>query len=250
MPIKDALRKAAGLFVEIEAPVKSTSSSDAAPSTGLSFEELMAKSDPKNLGFADPEPGTAAPASPASAANVKTVEEIVKQTPGPNLDEIKVEAPQPPAAPGGAVNFPEIYRQAKLPTSAFTAEQALDMISALPAELPIEAKRQTVKITMGAMGQATGVNAESVVADASRKLAALNSYADDLNRRTADYVAATQLEISQLESKIAEKRKLIEETRGMLDRAVHACDAESDRLDDVLEFFSLDIGPSKFANPK
>lgn len=241
MPIKDALRKAAGLFVEIEEPKP-----EPAPSSGQSFEELIAKSDPKKIGLGDATP----PPVPAETPKMKTVEQIVKETPGPKLDEIKVEpAPVAPSAPGGDVKFAEIYRQANLPNSPFSAEQALDMISALPADLPIDVKRQTVKITMGAMGQATGVNAESVVADASRKLAALNAYSDGLSRRTADFVAATQLEISQFENQIAEKRKLIEETKSMLDRAVKSCDAEGDRLDDVLEFFSLDIGPSKFANP-
>lgn len=245
MAIRDALRKAAGLFVEIEqTPTPAASSST--PKSGLSFEELMAKSDPKNIDLSGLEPESkAATAAPAT----KTVEQIVKDSPGPNLDEIKILEPEraQPTAPGGEVRFSEIYRQASLPASSFTAEQALEMINSLPADLPIDAKRQTVRITMGAMGQATGVNAESVVADASRKLAALAAYSDSLTKRTSTYVAATQLEISQLENQISEKRRVIEETKLMLERADHACDVESDRLDDVLEFFSLDVGPSKLA---
>lgn len=242
--MKDVLRRAAGLFVEIQdAPeVKPEPKAEPAKATGPTFEELMAKSDPKNINLDALEKELKAP------VGTKTVEQIVKDAPGPNLDEIKVEPEKiNPTAPGGSVKFPEIYRQANLPTSTFTAEQALDMINALPAELPIDAKRQTVRVTMSAMGQATGVNAETVVTDASRKLAALASYADGLSRRTTDFVAATQLEISQLEAQISEKRRLIDETKLMLEKAVQSCDAESDRLDDVLEFFSLDIGPSKLA---
>lgn len=237
MAIRDALKKAAGLFVEIE-------ETPAAPEkSGLSFEELIEKSAPKE------EPKPAATPKPAE---VKTIEQIVKDAPGPNLDEIKVEAhasPRP-TAPGGDVDFHEIYTNAKLPACPFTAEQALDMIQALPADLPLDAKRATVRVTMSAMGQATGVSAESVVTDASRKLAALASYADGLMRRTNDFVAASQIEISQLEEKIREHRRTIDETKSLLEKAVASCNRESDRLDDILEFFSLDIGPSKFANPK
>lgn len=237
MPIRDTLRKAAGLFVELE-----PSAASEPKASGQTFEELMAKADPSKINLTDDLKAAAEPATSAP----KTVEQIVKEAPGPNLDQIKVEPEKvKPAAPGGDVNFGEIYRQANLPSAAFTAEQALDMISALPAELPLEAKRQTVKVTMAAMGQATGVNSETVVTDASRKLAALASYADGLSKRTSDYVAATQLEISQLEAKILEKRRTIDETKHLLERAVQQCDGESDRLDDVLEFFSLDIGPSK-----
>lgn len=237
MAIRDALKKAAGLFVEIEdSPTPAATSSG----SGLSFEELIAKSAP---------PGE----TPKEvAAERKTVEQIVKDAPGPNLDEIKVVEPahsMPPTAPGGEVHFSEIYQKASLPPCTFSAEQALDMINALPADLPIEAKRQSVKVMIQAMGQATGVSSESVVTDASRKLAALASYADGLMKRTNDFVAATQIEISQLEAKIRDHRRTIDETKMLLERAVASCNAESDRLDDVLEFFSLDIGPSKFATP-
>jgi hypothetical protein len=238
MPIRDALRKAAGLFVEID------------DKPGSATDDFFDSIDPSKSAAAAPKASPAPASEPASAPTMKTIEQIVKDAPGPNLDEIKVEpAKVQPTAPGGEVHFNEIYKQANLPPCPFTAEQALDMIAALPADLPIESKRATVRVTMGAMGQATGVNAETVVTDASRKLAALASYSDGLTKRTSDFVASTQLEISQLEAQITEKRNLIEDTKAMLDRAVKSCNAESDRLDDVLEFFSLDIGPSKLAQP-
>jgi len=185
---------------------------------------------------------------------MKTVEQVVKDAPGPNLADIKVQPSQVQqvsvAAPGGQVNFTDIYKQANVPSAAFTAEQALDMINSLPADLPIEVRRQTVRVTMAAMGKATGVDAESVVADASRKLAALDSFADTLSAQTTAFISKTNQEISDLENQIASKKRTIDETNRHLTSAVSACEAESDRLDDVLEFFSLDIPPSKYAPPK
>ncbi|MEQ1821482.1 MAG: hypothetical protein ABL949_03140 [Fimbriimonadaceae bacterium] len=224
MSIKNTLRKAAGLFVEI---------SDAPASDDF---------DPNSL-LDSPAPAPA----PAS----KTVEQLVKETPGPNLSEIKVEPAKVQAptvsAPGGAVKFAEIYAQANVPVASFTAEQALEMINSLPGDLPIEVRRKTISVTMETMGKATGVNVETVVADASRKLAALDSYADALSTKTADFVAVTNMQIAAMENEITEKRRLIDDTKRLLQVAVGACESEADRLDDILEFFSLDVAPSSLS---
>ncbi|MEQ1933467.1 MAG: hypothetical protein ABL962_06260, partial [Fimbriimonadaceae bacterium] len=154
------------------------------------------------------------------------------------------------SAPGGNVKFSEIYAHANVPASSFSAEQALEMINSLPSDLPIEVRRKTINVTMETMGKATGVNVETVVTDASRKLAALASYSEALTTTTADFVAVTNMQVAAMENEIAEKRRLIEDTKKLLHVAVGACEAEADRLDDILEFFSLDVAPSKFAtNP-
>ncbi len=221
MAFKNVLRRAANLVVEL--PPEEI---EVAPSAPM---------------------GDSAPVASAQPVT-KTVEQIVAEAPGPNLDQIQVPAEKGPApAPGGEVDFAHVYKRANLAESKFTAEQAMDMISAMPAELPIEVKRQTVAVTMQAMGKATGVDVNTVVADAASKLAALESYSSSLQSQTAEYLAQTQLEITQLENSIAEKRKEIEATKNMLSKALEGCRGEIDRLDDVLEFFSKDVAPSKLA---
>jgi hypothetical protein len=123
------------------------------------------------------------------------------------------------------------------------------MLNSLPAELPLETKRQTVKVTLNAMGKTIGANPETIVADASRKLAALTSYLDNLTKQTTDFAATAELEIAALQAQIAEKRTAIEAAQQKQAQMRQACDAESHRLDDVLEFFSLDVPPSKYAPP-
>lgn len=233
MAFKNVLRRAANLVVELP-PEESVSS---APKTDAGAVSASMESSREQR----------APAS-QPVAQTKTVEQIVAEAPGPNLDQIQVQAEAGPApAPGGAVDFAHVYTRANLVASKFTAEQAMDMINSLPAELPIEVKRQTVLVTMQAMGKATGVDINAVVADAASKLAALESYSDSLQTQTAEYLAQTQLEITQLENSISEKRKEIENTKSMLSKALEGCRGEIDRLDDVLEFFSKDVAPSKLA---
>ena len=162
MRIDETLRRAAGLFVELPDP---------APQQTKPWNVMDAP-------VAAPRPAAPRP-NTDPAPTQKTVEQIVRDSPGPNLDEIKPAATLsgPIIDAAGAVNFSAIYSLAKLPSSPFSAEQVLELLSKLPAELPIEAKRATVKVTVEAMAQATGVTSDAIVADASRKLASLAAYA-------------------------------------------------------------------------
>jgi hypothetical protein len=237
--IRDTLKKAAGLFVDF----------DQDPDAALKPKPDELKED-WNVMTAD--------APEASKPRPKTVEQIVREQPGPNLDEIKVQAPTPTATPpavpvepvigpDGHVNFESIYKLANLPNVAFTAEQILELFASLPAELPLESKRATIKVTLTAMAKSLGITTEQVVADASRKLAALASYNDSFTKQATDYCAKAEVEIMTLESQIAEKRKAIEEAKSKQTGMHEACVKESDRLDDVLEFFTMDVPPSKLA---
>ena len=123
---RDTLKKAAGLFVEFE---------------------------PSQESISPPEP--------------RTVEQIVREQPGPNLDEISVQAspptqaPAPVSAPEAAkpnvvnpdntVSFEALYSLANLPSVPFTAEQILELLASMPADLPLESRRATVRVTMAAM---------------------------------------------------------------------------------------------------
>ena len=218
MDIAEKLRKAAGLFVEMPAD-------KAADRTTYDLE-----------------------AEPPTAPS-RTVEQIVREAEGPNLDEIRVSHEAAPAlvTSGGKADFTAIYAQAGLPTVPFTAEQMRDMLNSLPAELPLPMRRQTMKVTLDAMGKTVGATADGIVADASRKMAALAAYAGSLSQQTKAQTAQAEQEIAALEAQIEEKRKAIERDQATLTEAVQRCNAESDHLDDVLEFFSLDVPPSKNA---
>jgi uncharacterized coiled-coil protein SlyX len=97
------------------------------------------------------------------------------------------------------------------------------------------------------MGKAMGVSTESVVTDATRKLKALDSYTDNLQLRAEEFSMSTEAKISELEQQIAVHRTTLEENKKMLADAIAACETESDRIDEILEFFSLDVAPSKNA---
>jgi hypothetical protein len=286
MGLQDALRKAAGLLIELP-PAKPDIEEDATLSTHATSPErvdvdaLLAEqglgprarpgaplegTPPGNTPSGNTASGqsgapmntrSAASGAPAprsgkhgepKAGETKTVAQVVRDSAGPNLEDIKVDVAQAGAG-GGPMNAAAIYAAAKLPPAPFAAEQMLDMLASLPAELPLDTKRQTVKVTLGALGKSMGATPETIVADASRKIAALAAYVEHLSKRTDGFVADGEREIAALQAQVEEKRKAIANARQELLRASQMCDAESDRLDDVLEFFSLDVPPSKYASP-
>ena len=227
MGLRDAMRKAAGLLVELPPEEQSAESGDAVQDD---IDRILAGN----------------PATPEDAVESKTVEQIVSESDGPNLKDIQVED-VPATAPGAPTDFAAVYSAAKLPPSPFTAEQMLEMLASLPSELPLDTKRQTVKVTLASLGKTMGATPETIVADASRKLAALHAYIEHLTKRTESFTASGEDEIAELQSQIEEKRKAILDAKNQLSQMSRSCDSESDRLDDVLEFFSLDIAPSKYA---
>lgn len=234
--MSNIFKKAAGLFVEF---------GDEKPTPSQSYE------------MPPPQPASSTPVAPSQPTHsspppARSVEQIVRESDGPNLDQITIqpEKAKSVTAPGGVPQFEEIYAQAGLPKSEFSAEQALEVMNSLPSELPLEMRRKTVQTTISAMGKALGVSTESVVADASRKIAAIAAYSDALTHQTELYVSSAEVEIENLEKKIADYRTKIASAKENLDKAVSHCNAETSRIDDVLEFFTLDIGSSKLAPPQ
>ena len=233
MSVKNVFRKAAEMFVEL-------------PEEQPDYSSFKSTIDPGPVLTPTPTP-TPIPA-PVQVQTV-SVKQIVEKTDGPNLDEISLtdEQAREGLAPGGVPNFEKVYSNASLPISTFGAEQALEVISSLPSDLPLSVKRSTVQATLSAMGKAMGVDTESVVADASRKMAALSAFEDSLNMQSKRFNAAMTAEIQTHEAKIAELNAKIDESTKSLQNALSLCSAENDKLDDVLEFFTLDIGASKNA---
>ena len=229
--IKETLKRAAGLFVEFD-PESATAR---VPEAGPTEEWNV-------MTATGPEP----------VVKTKTVEQIVKEQPGPNLDEIKVQTePASPTEPviraDGSICYDSIYRLAQLPTVPFTAEQILEMLATLPPDQPLDSKRASIRVMLGAMAKNMGVTTEQIVADASRKLAALAAYNESFAKQADEYVSRTELEILGLEQQISDKRRAMEDAKAKQSKMTGACSGEADRLDDVLEFFSLDIAPSKHA---
>lgn len=231
MLLRDAMRKAASLIIELppepSRPLDLRSSDidlDDLPDTNLPPEAML----------------------PGEAREPMTVAQLVRQADGPDLDQIEI-TEQPANAVGEkALDFAAIYAAAKLPETQFGADEMLGVLSSIPSEVPLQTKRVTVKAVLGGMAS-LGASPENIVADASRKLAALDAFHGFMERKTSETIESGQAAIADLEAQIEAHRLAMQNARSELNRVTQGCEAEADNLDEVLEFFSLDEGDSKHA---
>lgn len=148
---------------------------------------------------------------------------------------------------GDTVDFAAIYRSARLAEDTFGAEQIGETLRSLPQGLPLETRRDAVGALISALGKETGATLESVVADASRKKAALESFSSFIAEKTTELISQSEQEIDELEQQLRLKRQVIARANHGLLKISGSCQAESDRLDDIVRFFNLDAHLSKIA---
>ncbi|MEZ0327392.1 MAG: aquaporin [Fimbriimonas sp.] len=144
---------------------------------------------------------------------------------------------EPGVAPDGRLNFSAIYRMGNLPEVPFTAEQVLQMVEALPGDLPMQSKRAAISVTLQTMARSTGASAETVLADASRKMQALASFAETYTEQANQYILKTQHEIETMEAEIERRQRGIEESTQKQSQMVEACQSEADRIEKVFDYF-------------
>lgn len=252
MSLKDALKRAAGLVIEFspddQAEEHAAESITVLPGVGRTTTDKMwddLEQSTKTTNDMTAQTGNAsiqtqAPESASPSSSARTVEQIVRDAAGPNLDQISVTGADLPEifGPDGEPHFAPIYTRAGLPPVSYSAEQMLEMLTSLPAELPLVTRKQTVNAMLKGMGAALGASPESLVADASRKLAALAAYVDSSSTRGDEHVHTCQLEIQSFEAQIADRRNSIEAEQSRQAKITQACTAQAGELHQVLEFFS------------
>lgn len=195
----------------------------------------------------------------AARKSGKPLAEAIAGQPGPNLDEVSVRVGPPSATQpvnefvlpkkkaDGGWDFTPVYAASNLVPSTFTAEQALEIIRSMPGELPLEVRRKTVSASIGTLGKTLGVTPETIAADAALKIAAVQDFQSKVDGNFAEYEAKAAAAIKEWEKKISDMRSSIDAARARAVELKNACIAEVDNLDDVTEFFTLDIGASKYA---
>lgn len=207
MGLRDLARKSLGLFVELPDTTVSEGGEGEQALRGKSLSELMAELDESGA------PRATFDAPPSSAVQ------------------------------DGQVNFAAIYQEAGVAPLAFTAEQTLDLIRALPAELPLSTKRQTLDVSLNTLGRAMNVSKEQVALDAARKLDALAAFEEAARNQRDQAVSATHARIQELQAQIEEERRKAGEAEAGYQVMLAQCEAQGDLLDQVQEFLTLDQAP-------
>ena len=156
--------------------------------------------------------------------------------------------PAPPAVPSpgddspvdadGLVSFDRLYAQAGVPVVPFTAEQALDMLHNMPPGVSEDSRQQIINITLAALGRSVGGTPEAIVADATRKEAALSAFRQTRGDGLADLTTAAEAHIADLQREIAKSQDMITQAKHQYEALAQGCQDEEARLDTVVDFFS------------
>ena len=143
-----------------------------------------------------------------------------------------------PVDADGLVDFEKLYSQANVRAVPFTAEQALDMLQHMPSGVSEEARQQIINATLSALGKSVGGTPEAIVADATRKQTALQSFRQTRGEQLVDLTSAAEAKIAELQREITKSRGIIEAAKQQYAHLSENCQSEEARLDKVVDFFS------------
>ena len=165
----------------------------------------------------------------------------------PHAPAVTFDAPPPDALQGDQVDFAAVYGQAGVPPLAFTAEQTLELIRSLPADLPLATKRQTLDASLNTLGRAMNVSKDQVLVDAHHKLQALAAYEEAARVQRDAAVSAMQQRVQELQAQIDAERQKAAAAETQYQTILKQCEVQGDLLDEVQEFLTLDEGTSRLA---
>jgi len=150
-----------------------------------------------------------------------------------------------PVDAGGMVSFDRLYAQAGVPIVPFTAEQALDMLRNMPPGVSDDSRQQIINVTLAALGRSVGGTPEAIVADATRKQAALQAFRRTRGEGLADLTTAAEARVAELQREIAKSQAMIAQAKHQYETLSQSCQDEEARLDTVVDFFSDSPAPGR-----
>jgi hypothetical protein len=141
---------------------------------------------------------------------------------------------EPPAAPGGRVDFPKVYEAAGLDAEEQgRVAKAAELLAALPLGTEPAIKRQIVEASL----KAFGVPIEKIIEGAVQEIQALEAYIRAGSLDTQSVHEESEKRIRQFEAEISRIRSVME-SRTQEQLAVAAsCNERKLGIQKVLEFF-------------
>jgi hypothetical protein len=151
--------------------------------------------------------------------------------------ELNVFATPPPAAPGGAVDFDQVYEAAGIDAAARErVTRTQDLLNSLPPGTEEAVKKQIVMASL----RAFGVPIEQIIESTAQEIQALEAYirngAADADKVTAE----AEQRIKQYEDEIVKLRTVMRQRVDEQQTVVRSCNDQKLEVQKVLEFFGQD----------
>lgn len=166
--------------------------------------------------------GTATPAVSAAAQAAATSGSAAPVSePAGEVPEVKVD-------------FPDVLRRAGLSNDEQSrVDRALTLLHALPAETPVEIKRQIV----GASLQAFGIPVEQIIESAALHLKAYDRHIKEGQTQTQALLEQSNRRLAELEQEVTRVKLVMQEQLTQQKGLTTSCNKQKLRVQEVLEFF-------------
>lgn len=103
---------------------------------------------------------------------------------------------------------------------------------ALPNNLPLDLKGQSVVNIV----RVSGLDIDALKRDGKNRITELEKYMDGFTRRTNDVINVCECEIAELEKKIANYKRMINERNNLQEKQRMTCEFEANRINEILNF--------------
>lgn len=147
----------------------------------------------------------------------------------------------------GTLDAATVYRYGQVPDVAISAEQILQALAKLPADVPESVRRAALKVTVNSLAQATGIPVDTVVADARLRHTRMTQFRDALTAEWERESRPLRETVAEIETQIATYKARLDAARAALEaREAAVLLAQSDcanhlrQLDGVIRLLAPD----------
>ena len=169
-------------------------------------------------------PGVAGAAAAAVDAAMADAPPAVTPSPGIKVPEVKID-------------FPGVLRRAGLSDDEQgRVDKTINLLHTLPAETPIDIKRQIV----GASLSAFGIPVDQIIESAALHLRAYDRHIKEGQKQTQTLLEQSNRRLAELEQEVARVKQVMQEQLAQQQGLTSACNMQKLRVQEVLEFFGRD----------
>lgn len=176
---------------------------------------------PPRPGTRPPRPSTPGVAAGADAAAAEAPAGRAEALPAAKVPEVKVD-------------FPGVLRRSGLSDDEQgRVDKTINLLHTLPAETPIEVRRQIV----GASLSAFGIPVDQIIESAALHLRALDRHIKEGQKQTQTLLEQSNRRLAELEQEVGRVKQVMQEQLGLQQGLTTACNMQKLRVQEVLEFF-------------
>ena len=158
-------------------------------------------------------------------------------SPPPQQPELQVFNAPPPAAPGGKVDFDQVYEAGGVDADERQrVSRTLELLNSLPPGTDAEVRKQIVMASL----RAFGVPIEQIIEAAAQEIQALEAYIRNGAADTDKVAAEAEQRIKQYEEEIVKLRTVMRDRVDEQRAVIRSCNDKKLEVQKVLEFFGQD----------